>query len=231
MRFPKEWTQMHETLAHHLPHLRPAQRRGLAWWVYGTILAQSACQNAVITALLTVGAWHGWRARWRDWLHDGPDKATPCHTQLGVTTCFAPLLRWLLAWWQGRELALALDATAHGERVVALMVSVLYRSSAIPVTWHVLPAKQAGAWMPHLLRLLRLLRPAVPRTMQVIILADQGLWSPRLWKRVRDLRWHPSTRFAGGQYHMESTSFAMRLWDHLGNVGRVPSDTADRGER
>jgi Transposase DDE domain len=194
MRFPQEWAQMHEMLAHYLPHLRPAQRRGLAWWVYGTMLAQSACQNAVITALLTVGAWHGWRERLRDWLYDGPDKAAPCQTQLEVTTCFAPLLRWLLAWWQGKELALALDATAHGERVVALVVSVLYRSSAIPVAWHVLPANQPGAWMPHLLRLLRLLRPAVPRTMQVIVLADQGLWSPRLWKRIRDLQWHPVVR-------------------------------------
>jgi hypothetical protein len=103
MRFPREWSHMHETLAHHLPHLRPAQRRGLALWVYGTMLAQSACQNAVITALLTVGAWHGLRARLRDWLYDGPDKAAPCQTQLDVTTCFAPLLRWLLAWWQGRD--------------------------------------------------------------------------------------------------------------------------------
>jgi hypothetical protein len=194
MRFPREWTQMHETLAHHLPHLRPAQRRGLAWWVYGTILAHSACQNAVLTALLTVGAWHGVRQRLREWLYDGADKAAPCQTQLDVTTCFAPLLRWLLAWWQGQELALAIDATAHGERVVALVVSVLYRSNAIPVAWHVLPANQPGAWMPHILRLLRLLRPAVPRPLRVLVLADQGLWSPRLWKRIRALHWHPVVR-------------------------------------
>src|SRR5205085_3243037 len=34
----------------------------------------------------------------------------------------APLLRWVLGWWQGRELALAVDATAHREAVVALVV-------------------------------------------------------------------------------------------------------------
>jgi Transposase DDE domain len=194
MRFPSEWSHMHELLAHHLPHLRPAQRRGLALWVYGTILAQSACQNAVIAALLAVGAWHGLRDRLREWLYDGPDRAAPCQTQLEVERCFAPLLRWVLAWWQGSDLALAIDATAHGERVVVLVISVLYRGSAIPVAWHVLPANQPGAWMPHILRLLRQLRPAVPRPMRVVVLADQGLWSPRLWKRVRDLRWHPMVR-------------------------------------
>jgi Transposase DDE domain len=143
---------------------------------------------------LAVGAWHGLRERWREWLYEGQDRAAPCQIQLEVHRCFAPLLRWVLAWWQGQELALAIDATAHGERVVVLVISVLYRGSAIPVAWHVLPANQPGAWMPHLLRLLRLRRPAVPHARRVVVLADQGLGSPRLWKRVRDLRWHPVVR-------------------------------------
>lgn len=194
MRFPHEWYQMHETLAHYLPQLRPAQHRGLALWVYGTMLAQSACQKAVITALVALGAWHGLRQRLREWRSDGSERAAPCQTQVEVQRCFAPLLRWILAWWQGTDLALAIDATAHGEHVVVLVISVLYRGSAMPVAWHVLPANQPGAWMPHILRLLRWLRPAVPPTMRVVVLADQGLWSPRLWKRVRDLHWHPVVR-------------------------------------
>ena len=56
MHFPSEWYQMHQTIARHFPHLRPAQQRGLTLWVYGTILAHSACQNAVITALVGVGS-------------------------------------------------------------------------------------------------------------------------------------------------------------------------------
>jgi hypothetical protein len=50
MRLPQEYYQMTQTLAVHLPHLRRAHCRGLALWVYGTVLAQSACHNAVITA-------------------------------------------------------------------------------------------------------------------------------------------------------------------------------------
>jgi len=99
MRSPREWYQVLATLTERFPGLRPAERRGLAWWVYGSILAQSSCQSAVGTALLTVGHWHGIRQYLREWLYDGNDKAAPCRTQLDVTLCFAPLLRWVLAWW------------------------------------------------------------------------------------------------------------------------------------
>jgi hypothetical protein len=84
-----------------------------------------------------------------------------------------------------------LAATAHGEQVVVLAVSVLSRGSAIPVAWPGLPANQPGAWRPHGLRLLRLLRPAVPPTMAVLGLADRGLGRPRLWQPMRQLGWQP----------------------------------------
>jgi len=194
MRVPSELYQIETTLAQRFPTLRPAQQRGLALWVYGTILAQSACQSAVITALLFLGTWHTLRQRLREWLYDGPDKAAPCQTHLDVSTCFAPFLRWLVDWWHSQELALAVDATLHGDQLTALVVSVLYRGSAIPVAWHILPANQPGAWMGPLLRLLRLLRPAIPPHLTVLVLADRGLWSPRLFKRIRDLGWHPLLR-------------------------------------
>ena len=180
MRLPRECYQMEEQLAQYLPVLRPAQRRGLALWVYGAVVAQSACQNAVVSALGAVGRFHTVRQYLREWLYDGADKAAPCQPQVEVEHCFAPLLGWLLAWWQGRELALAVDATLHGQRVAALVVSVLYRGSAVPVAWHILPANRKGAWLRPLGRLLRQLRPAIPKEMQVVVFADRGLWSPRL---------------------------------------------------
>lgn len=194
MRFPTACYQIEEAIGQRLPHLRPAERTGLALWVYGTILAQSCCQHAVITALLTVGKWHALRQRLREVLWDGSDKAAPCRSEIEVGLCFVHLLRWVLAWWQGSQIALAVDATALGERVVVLTVSVLYQGNAIPVAWQVLPANQAGGWMRHILRLLRQLRSAIPPQMTVLVLADRGLWSPRLWKRTRDLGWHPLLR-------------------------------------
>ena len=194
MRFPPALYQIEHTLSQQLPTLRPAQQRGLALWVYGTILAHSACQTAVVVALLTLASYAAVRQTLREWLYDGCDKAAPCQTEVMVEHCFAPLLRWVLSWWQGREIALAVDATLHRTQVAALVVSVLYRGCAIPVAWYILPANQPGAWMRPILRLLRLLRPAMPPQMTVLVLADRGLWSPRLWKRIRDLGWHPVLR-------------------------------------
>ncbi|MBI4297138.1 MAG: transposase [Chloroflexi bacterium] len=194
MRLPREWYQMEQAIAQHLPELRPAQQRGLTLWVYGAILAQSACQNAVIAALLAVGPWHSLRQHLREWLYDGQDKAAPCQTQLDVPPCFAPLLKWLLSWWQGPQLALAIDATLHGDRVAALVVSVLYRGSAIPVAWQILPANKKAPWLPSILTLLQLLAPVVPQSMKVLVLADRGLWSPRLWQQIQALGWHPLLR-------------------------------------
>ena len=191
---PPACIPLDQTLADRFPHLRPAQRQGLTLWVYGAVLAQSACQNAVVVALLSMGRWHALRQQLREWLYDGADRAAPCQTQVDVALCFAPLLRWLLSWWRGDSLPLAIDATLHGDRVTALVVSVLYRGNAIPVAWHILPANQEGAWMSPILRLLRQLSPAVPVGMTVLVLADRGLWSPRLWKRIRDLGWHPLLR-------------------------------------
>lgn len=202
MRVPSEVYQMQASIQAYFPHLRAAQKQGLAWWVYGVILAQSACESAVVTALLAWGQWHTLRQRLREWLYDGADKAAACHTQVEVSQCFEPLARWVLSGWQGRELALALDVTLHRDRVAALVISVLYRGNAIPVAWCILPANTKGSWMEPILGLLERLRPALPASMQVLLLADRGLWSPRLWRRLRQLHWHPLLRV---QNHMTFT--------------------------
>src|SRR5918912_1142055 len=120
MHVPRELYPIERALAERLPHLRPPQRRGSAFWVLGAVLAQSACRSAVIAALLLWAPYHALRQRLREWLLDGADKARPCAARVEAEACFAPLLRWVLDWRQGRELALAVDATAHRGEVVAL---------------------------------------------------------------------------------------------------------------
>ena len=51
MRLPKECYQMQQVIEAHLPHLSRPQLTGLVLWVCGAILAGSACQNAVASAL------------------------------------------------------------------------------------------------------------------------------------------------------------------------------------
>ena len=55
MRLPSECYQMQKTIETHLPHLSQPQLTGLALWVCGAILAGSACQNAVASALSPPG--------------------------------------------------------------------------------------------------------------------------------------------------------------------------------
>lgn len=194
MRAQSEYYQMHRTLLDRFPSLRPAHAHGLALWVYGVLLAHSACESAVLAALAPLGKRETTRQRLRDLLRAGDEKRVPCRCDWEITRCFAPLLCWILSWWRGSDLAFALDATSHGERVVVLAISVLYRGTALPVAWHVLPANQEGEWMSHWLRLLDLLAPAVPATMTVAVCTDRGLWSPRLWRAIRDCGWHPVMR-------------------------------------
>jgi Transposase DDE domain len=195
MRSPSGWYQLVAPLAEHLPALRPAHQRGLAAWVYGTIQATSGCESAVLRELLTDGGhWDAWRARLREFLCDGADKAAPCQTDLAVADCFAPLLAWVIDLWQGQTLPLAIDATLDQDRLTALVVSVLYRGSAIPVAWQILPANVPGAWVPEIVALVEALAPVVPAAWQVVVMVDRGLWSPTLWDVLRRLGWHPLCR-------------------------------------
>lgn len=196
MRVPHELYQMQRVLSARFPELRPAQQMGLALWVFGAVLARSACQSAVLVAA-GVARHHAGRQRLREWLYDGTDKAKPCAREIAVEGCFAPLLRWVLALWRGQqELALAIDATTHGARLTALVIAVLYRGTAIPVAWVILPGNTKGPWLDPILALLARLHAALPAAegWTVLVLADRGLWSPRLWQGISQLGWHPLLR-------------------------------------
>ena len=168
---------------------------GLALWVCGTILAGSACQNAVAAALSPWRKWDNLRQYLREWLYDGSDQNPPCQTQLDVALCFAPLLKWVLAWWRYESLALAIDPTLKDDQPTAIVNSVGYRSCAIPVAWHLHRVNQKGSWMDPTVELLKELAAAVPPEMTVIVLCDRGISSPKLWKQIRAQGWHPCMRY------------------------------------
>ena len=195
MRLPRECYQMQQMIETHLPHLTQPQLTGLALWVCGAILAGSACQNAVASALSPWGSWNNLRQYLREWLYDGSDRARPCRTELDVSLCFAPLLRWVLAWWHSGRLALAVDPTLKGDQTTASVISVVYRGCAIPVAWRIRRANRPGAWMDPIVELLQALAPAVPDEMTVIVLCDRGLASPKLWQQILAQGWHPYMRY------------------------------------
>lgn len=111
------------------------------------VLARS-CALTVVTIVLA--GWQGRkegtvRQQVRAWCYPAEQKRGDQRQSLGVSACFVPLLRWVLAGYRGTQLASALDATSLGERFVVLTLSVIYRGCAIPVAWHILPANQPAA--------------------------------------------------------------------------------------
>lgn len=166
-------------LTTHFPHLSKPQARVLALWSLGRVVARS-CALSAVSGLLA--QWVGRkpntvRQQVREFCYEAPAKRGASRQEVAVETCFAPLLEWVLSWWDGHQLALAVDATTLGQRFVVLAVSVLYRGCAIPVAWTVLPAGQKHAWRGEWLRMLRQVRVAVPRRFFVLVLADRGLYA------------------------------------------------------
>jgi hypothetical protein len=186
------------------PYLSKPQLKGLAEWSFGMILARCCCLDTVTSYMAD---WLGQpelsvRSRLREWympaeLKSGSKRGGK-RQDLNVTTCFAPLLRWLVRDWPQPRLALALDASTLSERFVLLAVSVLYRSCAFPVAWKILPATAKGSWKPHWLDLLESLRGAAPKHWLVVMLTDRGLWARWLFQKIQDLGWHPLMRINKG---------------------------------
>jgi hypothetical protein len=223
-----QWTAIVGT---HLPGLSTAQVRGLAQWSLGLVLARSCALTAVsfFWAMASAQQEPTVRQRLREWCYGAADKAGARRgikrREVAVADCFVPLLRWVLAWWDGEQVALALDATTLGERFVVLAVSAVYRGCAIPVAWVILPARAKHAWKHEWLQLLRRLRPAIPVTMTVIVLADRGLYARWLFVRIRRLGWHPFLRVhAGGTFRPDG----WRHFQRLGSFAPTP-DSRWRG--
>ena len=206
----------------HLPHLSKTQATGLALWSLGMVLAHS-CALSAVSAFLAQGLRqkdNTVRQRLREWCYEAEAKRGKKRQAVCVETCFAPLLSWVLSWWRGTQLAIALDATTLGSRFVVLAISVVYRGCAIPVAWVVLEAGKKQAWRREWLRLLRQLRPAVPRGWTVIVLADRGLYARWLFRRIVRLGWHPFLRINnGGTFRPEGSPVSRPLTSLVPEIG------------
>src|SRR3712207_6374656 len=89
------WT---ETVSTNLPHLSKPQATGLALWSYGIALTRSCGRTTVATflALLVRCKVGSMEHRLREWCYDAQDKRGAKRQALDVTTCFVPLLRWIV---------------------------------------------------------------------------------------------------------------------------------------
>lgn len=212
------------------PHLSTAQRRGLAWFSFGMVLARSCSVTAVAGQLadLLGQKFDTVKCRLREWYCVAAAKAGAQRRQLNVRTCFAPLLRWVLADWPGKQLALALDATTLGQRFTTLAISVLYRGCAVPVAWRILPAGEKHPWKGEWLALLSDLQRALPPGWTVLVLTDRGLYAKWLFRAIQRRGWHPFMRLnTGGTFRPCGEKVGRPL---LSLVPAVGSQWQGRGE-
>jgi hypothetical protein len=187
------WT---EQVTEAFPHLSRPQATVLALYSFGMILAQRCGLNSVVAALVPVVGvgFRTLRSRLQEFYQPAAVKSGTRRTELDVTTCFAPLLAWVLKGWPSTRLALALDATSLGDCFTVLSISVVYRGSAVPVAWKVLQANVAHAWKPEWLALLAAFSRTVPSGWTVVVMTDRGLYARWLYRAIVDLGWHPLMR-------------------------------------
>ncbi|MDQ3901978.1 MAG: transposase [Actinomycetota bacterium] len=209
MTRPPQLLRWHQTVSTYLPHLSTPQVAVLVLWSVGLILAHSCGLTTVATVLAYLLARRegAVREQLRDWYREASAKSGAKRGRkrrsLDVTTCFAPLLRWVVAWWDPAcpQLALAMDASTLGQRFTILSISVVVRGCAIPVAWKVVAATRAGAWRPHWIALFEALAGAIPADWTVIVLADRGLYARWLFTTIQAQGWHPYLRInRQGQY-------------------------------
>ncbi len=213
MSRPLHLTSWKLELASRFPDLPTTVVFVLALYSLGMILGQ-VCGLTTVTLFLVkhLGfSFFALRKRLSEFYKEAPAKSGVKQgikrQDFNVTTCFAPLLRWILSLWSGRQLPLAIDVTNLGDRFHILCVSVVVCGQGIPVAWKVLLGGVKDPWNPYWEMLLKALQPAVPADWTVIVLSDRGLESPSLFRVIVGLGWHPLMRVKkGGRFRPKGWS-------------------------
>lgn len=202
----KDWIR---TVTTQMPQLSKPQAVVLAMWSFGMVMVNS-CGLTTVSVFLAqfLGKKeNSVRQQLRESYWDSKDKKGKKRAELDVTTCFGPLMRWILQGWSPEEkrLALAADASTLGTRFTVLVISVVYRGCGIPVAWKVVEATTKGAWKPHWQNLLTALKDSVPTDWFVVVTTDRGLYADWLYQQIQSQRWHPFMRINDqGQFRLPS---------------------------
>lgn len=193
----RKWTR---TVIEKMPHLSKSQAVVLAMWSFGIVMTQSSGLTtvSVFLAELLGKKENTVRQQLREWLRDAKDKTKTKdgRATLDVTSCFSPLLSWIVSLWPESEkrLALAADASTLSDRFTVLAISVVYRGCGIPIAWKIVEATKPGSWKPHWQELFGYVSQTVPADWFVIVTTDRGLYADWLYEQIKTQGWHPLMR-------------------------------------
>jgi hypothetical protein len=199
MPYHTELKHCQAEVSNHLSHLSPAMAAVLGLYVFGVMLVRHSGQTLVSETLSRLFGvkYDAMRQRLRELTYEVPAKRGRKRQALDVSSCFAPLLQWVLSWFAQteRRLVLVLDVTYLRDQFDVFSVSVVIARCAIPVAWHIQVSGQRGSWHPLWEALLGHLQGSVPASWSVHVLADGGLYSKRLFTFIAtQLGWHPHLR-------------------------------------
>ena len=206
MSCPDRLLQWQQEVSRAFAHLSKPQVWGLVLWSAGIALTGTAgmVQVSALLAFILQQQEQSVFQRLREWYldaaHKSGSKQGKKRRDLDVTTCFAPLLRWIVQRWEpgNQQVVLVLDATSLREQWTVLAISVVLRGCAIPVAWKVVTGHQKGSWRPHWEGLLHHLQGSLPTDWQVVVMADRGLYARWLFEAISGCGWHPFLRLNVG---------------------------------
>jgi hypothetical protein len=216
----KQWTRI---VSRQMPHLSLPQVVGLATWSFGIVMTQSSSLTQVSQFIARVNAEKvsAVRQRLKEWYQEAPAKKGVHRQALDVSSCFAPLLKWVLSLVpsQPERIAFAIDATTIGNRFVVLSLNILLAGSGIPIAWCVVKAQEPGSWKVHWQKLFQAVCGVIPPSFLVLVAADRGLYADWLYELIVQQGWHPFVRINHqGTYRRPHT----RQWHPLADVVSAP---------
>ena len=187
------WTNWHEQLQELLTGIHGHQKKTLAFFVLGIVLAGSAVLQRVAETLSERGI--------------SEAKMTSIERRLArfianerivVPQVWKLFLAQVLPYFRGKKLYFVLDLTPFQDELSIVYIGLLVHSRVLPVAWAVMPAKtkwEEGQWQ-IVARLLDQITPHLPETSCTLI-ADRGLAGMPLVRLCQARQWHYLLRLSG----------------------------------
>jgi hypothetical protein len=219
----KQWSCI---VSEHMSHLSLPQAIGLATWSFGMVMTKSSSLTQVARFIACVNDEkpNTLRQRLKEWYQEAEAKKGVHRCTLEVSSCFAPLLLWVISLLPTNleRIALAVDATSIGDKFTVLSINVLLASCGIPVAWCIVKATEPGSWKPHWQKLIQQLKDVIPQHWLVVVSADRGLYADWLYQLIISVGWHPFLRINHqGTYRVPP----QQIWQPLANVVPTPGQS------
>jgi hypothetical protein len=176
--------QWNEMIDKAFPKMGRWQKRMLALFSYGVVLAQSCTLSTVarqITGRANASSQERGLQRWL------------ANERIVMKVLFEFWVGWVLRLWGKAALLILVDETKLSDHVAVMMVGVAYQSSAIPLIWRAYaPAEYPEEGQVALLsELLGQLRAFLPSDQAALLLADRGLGTSPTWQAwLSETGWH-----------------------------------------